>query len=107
MNNNMIQNNKTEVSKTPQMNDCDYISDVLESIKNLSNNLSVAINEASNKVLFNDFMAMFNDTKMAQRDLYNLMFKNGWYKLEKAGSDKIQEKLTEFTPKMSELKKEE
>lgn len=103
MNNNMVKNPKTEVPQTKEMNDRDYTNEVLQSIKNLSNNLSIAINEASNRELFNEFMNMFQNTKEAQRDLYNLMFKNGWYTLEKAEAQKIQEKVNEFSPKMNEL----
>ncbi len=104
MDNNMVKNPQTEVPQTSAMNDRDCINDVLQSIKNLSNNLSIAINEASNRQLFDEFMQMFNDTKQAQRDLYNLMFKNGWYSLEKAEQQKIQQKIQEFQPKMNELK---
>ena len=30
---NMIQNEKTQIPKTSEMNDCDYLNDVLESVR--------------------------------------------------------------------------
>lgn len=101
--NNKITNPETEVSKTIEMNDRDYLNCVLEALKNMSNNLSYALNEASNTQLFNNFHEIFNDVKKASRDAYNLAFKNGWYSLEKAEEQKIQEKIQELNQKMNEL----
>lgn len=101
--NNKVENPKTEVPNTPEMNDRDYINQVLEIEKNMSVNLAIALNEASNKKLYNDLFTMFKDVKDAQRDLYNLMFKKGWYSLEKAEQQKINEKLTEMNGKLNEL----
>ena len=36
------------------MNDCDYLNDVLECEKNLSNNLAIAMNEASHDALYQE-----------------------------------------------------
>lgn len=69
----------------------------------MSVDLSIALNEASNKKIYNDFFTIFKDVKEAQRDLYNLMFKKGWYSLEKAETEKVNEKLTEINKKMSEI----
>lgn len=102
--NNKVENPKTEVPTTREMNDRDYINDVLESVKNMSNNLSIALNEASNEKLFNEILTMFSETKAAQRDLYNMMFKHGWYCLERAEQQKISEELTKLNEKMNEIK---
>lgn len=103
MNNNTVQNPKKEVPQTLEMNDRDILNDVLNTEKCMSDNLSTALNEASNETLFNDILPMFNDTKAAAKDLFNLLFKNGWYTLEKAEQTKIQQKYTEFSQKLSEL----
>ncbi|MDD3392233.1 MAG: spore coat protein [Bacilli bacterium] len=103
MNNNEVKNSKKEIPQTKDMNDRDYLNDILEQIKNLSDNLSIAINEASNQKLFEKYKTMFLSVKEAQRALYNLMFKNGWYTLEKADTNKIQTKLDEFSTKLEEL----
>lgn len=104
MNNNKVGNQKVEVPKTPEMNDRDYLNDVLQNEKCMSDNLSIALNEASNEQLFNEVLAMFSATKAAARDLYNMMFKFGWYSLEKAEAQKINQTITECNEKMSEIK---
>jgi len=101
--NNTVQNQKTEIPQGPEMNDRDFLNDVLESEKNLSNNLAIALNEASNEVFFQDILDMFIECKKMSRQLYNLMFQNGWYTLEKAEQQKISEKITELSPRLNEL----
>lgn len=101
--NEKVQNQKVEVPETQAMNDRDYLSVVLESLKNMSNNLSVASNEASNQKLYQQEYALFEETKRAARELYELMFQYGWYTLEKAETQKIDQKYQELTQKMSQL----
>lgn len=103
MENNMVQNPKTEVPGTIEMNDRDYINDVLESEKNLSNNLSIVLNEASNEALYQDILTIFNDTQTMARRLYAVMFQKGWYALEKAEVKKINQKYNEYSSRLSEL----
>ena len=101
--NNKIQNPKTELPDTTSLNDCDYLNQVLECTKNMSVNMSIALNEASNQKLYDEFYQIFNDLKIAQRDLYNMAFKNGWYSLEKSENTKINEKINELTQKLNQL----
>lgn len=103
--NNKIQNPKIEVPKDLEMNDCDILSDILETEKNMSNNLSIALNEASNNELYNKILDIFDGIKEKQRAIFNLMFKYGWYTLEKADQLKIDEKKQELTQKINELQK--
>lgn len=103
MNNNKIQNQKTELPETTALNDSDYLNQVLECTKNMSVNLAIALNEASNQKLYDEFYQIFNDLKKAQRDLYNMAFKNGWYSLEKAEAIKIDEKVNELNQKLNQL----
>ncbi|MDD2435002.1 MAG: spore coat protein [Bacilli bacterium] len=100
---NKVENPKTEVPATTEMNDRDYLNDVLECEKNLSNNLSTAINEASNQALFQDIFDMFTESKQAARQLFNLTFQKGWYCLEKAEVTKINQKANELQQKLNEL----
>lgn len=103
MKENKVGNRKVEVPTGIEMNDRDYLNSVLELEKNLSNDYSIALSEASNDDLYEDYFSMFEDTKDMARDLYNLMFKNGWYTLEKAPDSKIQEKLNCFQTELSDL----
>ena len=91
--NNKIKNPKTEVPETLEMNDKDYITTMLTIEKGMVKDYSVALTEASNTELFNDYNDMFNEITKLQREIYNLMFKKGWYEIEKAEENKITQKL--------------
>lgn len=103
MKENKISNIKVEVPSGIEMNDKDYLNSVLELEKNMSNNYSIALNEASNDELYEDFFSIFEDTKDMAREIYTLMFKNGWYTLEKAEENKIEEKLSCFQNELNDL----
>ena len=101
--NNKDNNPEVNVSKTINMNEKNYLEVILENEKNMSNNLSIAIDEASNDLLFDKFYDIFDDVKCAARDAFNLMFKNGWYTLEKAQDNKRKEENTKLNDKLNEL----
>jgi len=106
MNNNMVYNEETSVPKTLDMNDRDYLNCALLAEKDMSNNLSYVLNEVSNDKLFDDVYEIFDEVKNYARDCYDLAFKNGWYKLEKAEQTKITKTLTELNEKFNELNSE-
>lgn len=104
--NNKICNPKTEVPQTKEMNDCNYLTDMLETEKNMSVNLCIALNEASNEDLFEELKDLFEDVKECQRDLYELSFKKGWYSLEAAEQNKIEQTYNELLNKYTEIKQD-
>ncbi|MCI9433913.1 MAG: spore coat protein [Bacilli bacterium] len=101
--NQKIENPKVEVPETIEMNDRDYINDILETEKNMSDNLSIALNEASNNTLYEEILMHFIEIKNSQRELYNMMFKKGWYSLEKAEENKVTQKCNELSQKLNQL----
>lgn len=103
MNNNKISNPKTEVPTGMNLNDKDYMDNVLSSLKAMEKNYTVALTEASNEVLLEKYDEMFNEIKQYQREVYELMFKNGWYELEKADTSKINEKYTKLQQEFTSL----
>lgn len=103
MKNKEIKNPKVEVPTGKQMNDCDYLTSILELEKNMSNNYSIALNEASNDYLYEDYFTLLEDTKDIAREIYNLMFQYGWYTLEEAEEEKVTEKVNCFTQKLEEI----
>lgn len=102
---NKVENPQTEVPKTEQMNDRDYMNDILETEKNMSVNMTIALNEASNEKLYNELFDIFKDIKQSQRTLYECMFKNGWYSLEKSEEQKITQTYNKLEQKYLELQK--
>lgn len=101
--NNKIGNKKVEVPETKEMNYKDYITTMLTIEKAMVKDYATALTEASNNDLYNDYLDMFNDVSNLQRDIYNLMFKKGWYQLEMAQDNKIEEKLNCLTSEISQL----
>lgn len=101
--NNKIENPKTEVPETTKLNDRDYVNGILESLKNMSNNFSIALNECSNDTMYQEVFTMFKETKDMARAAYNLMFQNGWYSLEQAEEQKITSKQNDCSLKMKQL----
>lgn len=101
--NNKISNPKTEVPSTTTMNDKDYITTILTLEKAIVKDYAIALTEASNNELYNDYFDMFNDVSELQREVYDLMFRKGWYSLEVAEDGKINQKIDCLTKDLSQL----
>lgn len=103
MPNQKVQNPSAPFPKTPQMNERDFINDILSTQKYFSSSYGVAINEMSHQALFQDISTIANETQMMQRELYNLMFQKGWYGLEKAPLESLTQAYQQFTGYKSQL----
>lgn len=101
--NNKISNQQKQVPETKQMNDKDYISTMLETEKAMVKDYAVVLTEASNEELYNDYHDMFDDVSDMQREIYNMMFKKGWYSIETAQDTKIDEKLNMLEQELPQL----
>jgi spore coat protein CotF len=102
-NNQTVKNKEQPVTKSTEMNDCDYLNDLLSTEKSLASHYVIALNEASNDDLYNELIKVYKDTQDCQRDLFNLLFKKGWYKIEEAEEQKIMTERDEFENKLKEL----
>lgn len=102
--NNQIKNTKTEVPKGMNLNDKDYLSNLLSCLKEMSKNYAISMTEASNENLYNNYKETFLTISSLEREVYELMFKNGWYILEKADTNKIQDKYNTLNQELSDLK---
>ena len=101
--NNKVQNPKIELDSSIEMNDENYLNDILETEKNMSVNFTYALNEASNETLFNEIYEMFKQIKEAQRNLFELSFRKGFYTLEKAETNKINEEYNTLFNKFNQI----
>lgn len=93
----------TEVPTNKEMNDKDILNDILLTLKDVSNNYSLAIDEMSNKELYKEIYEIFNETKAAARAAFELAFSKGWYTLELAQTSKIKEASQKFKKAKKEL----
>ncbi|MCA1024041.1 spore coat protein [Halobacillus litoralis] len=98
-----IQNPETTVPQTPQMNERDFVNDLLATEKYMTSSYSTALNEASNQAIYQDLATIFKETQDCQRNLYNLMFKHGWYALEQEENQKLDQAYQKFSGYQSQL----
>jgi len=103
MNNNKISNPKTEVSTGIKLNDKDYLTALLTCLKELEKNYVIALTEASNEELYREYKDMFDSYANMQREVYELMFRKGWYCLEKAEKQKISNKYQMLNQELTDL----
>lgn len=101
--NNKITNLEVEVPKSSNLNDKDYLNILLTSLKELSKNYTISMTEASNEYLFAKYNKTFEKIINLQRETFELMFKKGWYPLEKAENNKITEKYTTLNKEYQDL----
>lgn len=103
MNNSEIKNNKVEVPTGKSLNDKDYADTLLSCLKAMVKNYSVALTEASNENLYREYKKMFDGYSELQREVFEAMFRKGWYVLEKAESNKINKKLQTLNQELTDL----
>lgn len=101
--NNKITNPEVEVPKSSNLNDKDYLNILLTSLKELSKNYTISMTEASNEYLFAKYNKTFEKIINLQRETFELMFKKGWYPLEKAENNKITEKYTTLNKEYQDI----
>lgn len=102
--NNQICNPKVEVPTGISCNDKDYINSLLSCLKEMAKNYVVAMSEASNESLFEKHKQVFLSLVSLEREVYELMFRKGWYVLEKTDVQKISQKYQMLSKEYQDLK---
>ena len=106
MNNSQISNPKTQTPTGINMNEKDYLTCLLTCLKEMSKNYTTAMSEASNESLYNSFHSIFKELSKLQREVYELMFQKGWYVLEPAENNKINQKYQTLSQEYQDLELE-
>ena len=101
--NNQISNPKVEVPTGIACNDKDYLNSLLSCLKEMSKNYVMAMTEASNESLFEKHKQVFLTLISLQREVNELMFRKGWYILEKSDTQKINQKLQTLSNEYQDL----
>ena len=101
--NNSISNPKTEVPKGTSINDKDYMNSLLSSLKEIVKNYAAVLTEASNENLYNEYKTMFDEYSNLQREVYELMFRKGWYIIEKVEQQKLDTKYQTLNQEFMDL----
>lgn len=103
MNSNKVSNPKTEVPTGIKMNDKDYITCLSDILKDMVKNYTIAMTEASNENLYKSYNSIFQKLIELQRETFELMFRKGWYSLEKVEVSKISEKYQTLSQEYQDL----
>ena len=90
-------NSVNEVPKGIELNEKDYCVCLLSTLKDMEKNYVIAMSEASNEWLYDNYKNTFLNISDLQRRLYELMFENGWYQLETVDKSKLNEKYNNLT----------
>ncbi len=98
-----IQNPEVQIQKTPQMNDRDFLNDMLATEKYMTQGYSIFLNEASHDALYQELSAIFHETQNCQRELYEVMFRKGWYGFEAAETQKLNQSYQQFSGYRNQL----
>ena len=69
-----IKNEETKVRKHTSLNDTDILNDTLLSFKFLVDNYAIALNEASNKWIYDTYKNIFDELSKTQQQLFQLSF---------------------------------
>ena len=75
------------------MNEKMILNDVLATLKAMSVNLTIALNEASCDNVYNLYLEQFKDVNKYTKLVYDLMYKKGYYNLCNVKEDKINQVL--------------
>ena len=100
---NKITNPKVETPKGIALNDKDHIGGLLSELKCMEKNYAVALTEASNETLYDIFKTMFDEVSNMQREVYELMFRCGWYPMEPVENNKLTEKINTLSQQLTDL----
>ena len=84
------------------MNDLNILMDALETEKNLSIDMTCALNEASNEKYYNEIFNMFTSINESAKDLFTIGSNLKYYKLEDAPQAKLDELVNELRKKDEE-----
>ncbi len=83
--------------------DKDIANDVLFTIKSISNGLNLYTHEASNQAIYQEIQSMLNETNQLQRELFNLMNRKGWYQVEPAPTQNVQQLYQQASEQVTQL----
>lgn len=93
----MPKTNMLPKTKGPQMNDRDFVNDILAFEKYLMSNYSVALHEMQNPGLTQVVKQSFDTVLANQQKCFEAMFQHGWYKMKAADAQEIAQTHQQFT----------
>ena len=81
---------------TPMFSDKDRLQDGLASQKFITDNFNTAANESATPEIRGVFMSILNEEHDIQNEIFTEMQKRGWYQVQPAEQQKLQQARTKF-----------
>lgn len=88
---------------TPQYDDQEMFNDALYSQKQITENYNLSANECAGAQLRDLFLSILNEEHQIQADLFDEMSKRGWYPVQNADQQQVQQTKTKFQNMQSSL----
>lgn len=98
-----IKSKETPIPNQNEFNDKDILSDVLSSLKSLSNIYGTLLQEVSNDDLYQRIEEVSNKVCTMQRNTFYKLFSLGWYVLEKSTQSKINKTISKYSKATEEI----
>lgn len=83
------------------MNDKDYLLEMLTTEKNISVNLVYALNEASNKNIYDLYFKMFKIINKMTKDIYEECLNKGYYQKNTIAEKKIIDSYNQLSQELN------
>lgn len=83
--------------------DQDILNDIMQSAKHMQNIYNTYSTEASNEEIVEVMEDLYLSMKDQARDIFNLMYAKGWYKLEQEDANKISQAVSQFEQSRADM----
>lgn len=90
-------------AKSKSYGDKDIATNLLVTLKHMKAEYNIFTQEASNDSLFTEIDAIYECISQQQRDVFNMMSAQGWYKMTADSTKNISKAYTKFSNSESEL----
>lgn len=89
--------------KANSYGDKDIATNLLVTLKHMKAEYNTFTQEASNEKLYKEIDSIFDSVSTLQRDVYEMMSAQGWYKMTSDSEKNISKAYTKFSDSESEL----
>ncbi|MDE6285124.1 MAG: spore coat protein [Bacilli bacterium] len=85
------------------MTDKEILLDALENEKNMSTNMTYALNEASHEKLYNELFNMFEGINESAKELFAIAYELNYYELEAEKKTKIEKTAQKLNQELTKF----
>lgn len=89
--------------KSNSYSDKEISTNLLVTLKHMKQEFNTFTQEASNDILYSEIFKLYECISQLQRDVFNMMSAQGWYKMIPESGKNISKEYTKFSKSKSEL----